>query len=59
MHSLVQKFKLCLYETLVDEFVVRCDRPCQGDYCLEHQKLIDEIDGLEKEIDRIVRGRKK
>jgi hypothetical protein len=57
--SSILKYSLCKYETVVGEAVVRCDRPCQGEHCLEHQRLVDQIDDLEKEVDRIVRGRKK
>lgn len=57
--SSIQQFQLCKYVTMQGDVAIPCERPCLGLYCLEHQRLMDEIDGLEKEIDRIVKGHQK
>lgn len=35
-----------------------CDRPCDGDYCVEHQKLIEAVDELDRELQETIRERR-
>jgi hypothetical protein len=58
MRDLVQRFNLCAYQIVADgDIAVRCDRPCMGLYCLEHTVRIGQVEELEKEVDRLVKGR--
>jgi hypothetical protein len=60
MPNLIQRYSLCAFETIAPgDVVVRCDRPCMGMYCLEHAQKIRDVEELEVEVDRIVRGRTK
>jgi hypothetical protein len=35
-----------------------CDRPCDGDYCGEHQKMMKAVDELERELQLRIRERR-
>jgi hypothetical protein len=52
----IKSFSMCKYELVVGDVAVTCDRPCQGDYCHEHEAKIEEIEDMEREVQRIVNG---
>lgn len=55
----ISKWGLCVYEIVTNGSVSPCGRLCAGSYCPEHKIKVDAIDELEKEVSRIVKGRKK
>lgn len=56
----VVKWGFCPYETVIEGVVRRCDRPCTGDYCLEHATKMREVDDIIPEFVRWVgKDRKK
>jgi hypothetical protein len=36
-------------------YITMCARPCEGDYCAQHQKRMDQIEQLDREMQQIVR----
>jgi hypothetical protein len=57
----IQTYQTCEWPLYIEApgCTALCARPCVGRWCLEHAQRMTEIDDLEKEIDRIVRGRTK
>jgi hypothetical protein len=48
---------IALYGT--EDFPVGlCDRPCEGDYCAQHQKMMKAVDELERELQLRIRERR-
>jgi hypothetical protein len=48
---------IALYGT--DNFPVGlCDRPCAGEYCVEHKRMMDAVDELDRELQLRVRERR-
>ena len=52
---------IALYSRPVDEepYTSMCACPCPGDYCDEHQKKIDVVNELDRELQEIIRERKR
>lgn len=35
-----------------------CERPCDGDYCVEHQKMMTAVEQLDRELQLRIRERR-